>query len=213
MGDGGFLDSEQSQVHGLLGRHVAVRAGLAEITVLPKNLEHPVLADVQTVLTQHLRQFPDQARAVACGHRVREPGFRLQFHDARLLFGDALLLRLHGALADHHGLREDGHVIIHVRGGNVTAGLANLGQHLVSHPALELLGLRLAGLHHQTIKTRLTNDGLIRIASGISLRNSEGIHLVGIKAFSEMIGIDAEDVAHVLGDEPRLPRLIGQGAQ
>lgn len=50
MGDGGFLDSEQSQVHGLLSRHVAVRTGLAEITVLPKNLEKSVLADVQTVL-------------------------------------------------------------------------------------------------------------------------------------------------------------------
>ena len=86
MGDGGFLDAEQSQVHGLLCRHVAVRAGLAQVAVLSEDFEHPVLSDVQSVLAQHLREFPDEARAVRRGHGVREPGLRLQRLDMLGLF-------------------------------------------------------------------------------------------------------------------------------
>ena len=158
MGDGGLLDAEQAEVHRTLCRHVAIRTGLAEIPVSLKKTEQSVLADVHPVLPEHLRKLADQARAVGRGYGVREPRFRLQFHDARLLFGDALLLRLHGALTDHHGLREDGHVIIRVCGGNVAAGPADLGKHLMRHPTLELLRLRLAGLHHKTVKTRLGDD-------------------------------------------------------
>ena len=152
MGDGGLLDAEQAEVHRTLCRHVAIRTGLAEISVSLKKTEQSVLADVHPVLPEHLRELANQARAVGRGHGIREPRFRLQFHDARLLFGDALLLRLHGALADHHGLREDGHVIIHVGGGNVAAGPADLGQHLMRHPTLELVRLGLTGCEHESVE-------------------------------------------------------------
>ena len=212
MGDGGFLDAEQSQVHGLLGRHVAVRAGLAEITVLPENLEQSVLADIQTVLAQHLREFSDEARAVRRGHRVREPRFRLQHLDVLVLFGDASLLRFHGALADHHSLREDGHVIIHVRGWNVAASLANLRKHLMRHPTLEFLGFRLTRAHDELVQAGLRDDERRTPWLIPNLRITEVCDFVIIKSFAEMICVNAEDVTCVLGDEPRLPRFVGQGA-
>lgn len=42
--------------------------------------------------------------------------------------------------------------------GHVPAMPANRRQHLMCHPTLELLRLRLAGLHHKTVKTRLGDD-------------------------------------------------------
>ena len=158
MGDGGLLDAEQAEVHRTLCRHVAIRTGLAEIPVSLKKTEQSVLADVHPVLPEHLRELADQARAVGRGYGVREPSFRLQFHDARLLRGDLLLLRFHGALAYHHGLREDGHVIIRIRGRDVAAGPADLGQHLMRHPTLELVSFRLAGAKHEHVEAGFVDD-------------------------------------------------------
>lgn len=213
MCDGGLLDAEQAEVHRTLCRHVAIRTGLAEIPVSLKKTEQSVLADVHPVLPEHLRELANQARAVGRGYGIREPRFRLQFHDARLLFGDALLLCLHGALADHHGLREDGHVIIRVSGGNVAAGFADLGKHLMRHPALEFLRLRLPRAHDELVQAWLRDDERRTTWLIPNLRIAEVCDFVIIKSFTEMICVNAEDVTRVLGDEPRLPRLIGQGAQ
>lgn len=42
--------------------------------------------------------------------------------------------------------------------GHIAAVLADGRQHLMRHPTLELLGLRLPRLHHKTVKTRLGDD-------------------------------------------------------
>ncbi len=138
-----LLDAEQAEVHRLLGRHVAVRAGLAEEPIIAKKLKKPILADVQTILAQHLRQFADKARAVRSGHRVGEQGFRLQHLDLRVLFSDLPILMLDGLLRDEHGPGHD--VLIRIRLGrrDVAAGFADGRKDLVSHPTLEALDERL----------------------------------------------------------------------
>ena len=148
----------RAEVHRTLGRHVAVRTGLAEIPVGLQKTEQPVLADVHPVLPEHLGKLADQARAVGRGNGIGESSFRLQFHDARLLGGDLPLLLLHGALANHHGLREDRHIVIAGIGGDVSAGPADQRKHLMRHPTLELVSFRLAGAKHKHVEAGFVDD-------------------------------------------------------
>ena len=80
------------------------------------------------------------------------------------------------------------------------------------HPTLELFGLGLAGLHHQTVQTSFGDNGFIWISRN-TVGNNDGILLIGIK-FADRITIvrDAQHVAHVFGDEPRFAFLVGEDA-
>ena len=165
MGDGGLLDTEQAEVHRTLCRHVAIRTGLAEIPVSLKKTEqsvladvHPVLADVHPVLPEHLRELANQARAVGRGDRVGKPSFRLQHLDLCVLGLKLLVLALDGLLRDEHGPGHDVLIRIRLACGDITAGPADLRQHLVSHPTLELLRLRLPRAHDELVQARLGDD-------------------------------------------------------
>ena len=82
------------------------------------------------------------------------------------------------------------------------------------HPTLELLRLRLPRAHNELVQAWLRDDERRTTSILSNFRISEVALLVIIKrtkSFSDVVQF--EDVAYVLGDEPSLPRLIGQGAQ
>ena len=115
---------------------------------------------------QDLCRVADEQPVFHVREIIKRLSLRLQLPDMLGLFGDALLLRFHGALANHHGLREDGHVIIRVRGWDVAASPANLRQHLVSHPAFEIVGLRLAGCEDESVEAGFGDDCPVRVSGG-----------------------------------------------
>ena len=100
----------------------------------------------------------------------------------------------------------DGHV------GRIRAMTTDRRQHLMRHPTFELFCFGLAGLHHQTVQTSFGDDGFIWISRN-TVGNNDGVLLIGIK-FANRITIvrDAQHVAHVLGDEPRLAFLVAKDA-
>lgn len=80
------------------------------------------------------------------------------------------------------------------------------------HPTLELLRLRLTRAHDELVQAGLRDDERRTPWLIPNLRITEVCDFVIIKSFAEMICVIAEDVTCVLGDEPRLPRFVGQGA-
>ena len=82
----------------------------------------------------------------------------------------------------------------------------------MSHPTPELLRLRLPRAHDELVQAWLGDDGFIWISRN-TVGNNDGILLIGIK-FADRITIvrDAQHVAHVLGDEPRLAFLVAKDA-
>ena len=86
----------------------------------------------------------------------------------------------------------------------------------MSHPTLEFLGLRLPRAHNQFVQARLADDEGDATAVGANLpiwQVRRFGHFILVKVSAQVFRSKFEDVAYVLGDEPRLPRLIGQGAQ
>ena len=81
------------------------------------------------------------------------------------------------------------------------------------HPTLEFFRLRLPRAHDELVQAWLRDDERRTTWLIPNLRIAEVCDFVIIKSFTEMICVNAEDVTRVLGDEPRLPHLIGQGAQ
>ena len=79
-------------------------------------------------------------------------------------------------------------------------------------PAAERLGLGLAGLEDEGVQAGLGDDE--RCAS-TGNPNSVGVGLLDLIFFEDAsngIGANAERVAHVPGDEPRLAGLVDHGA-
>ena len=132
---------------------------LTEDPVMPvKPFEQFRLPDRPTKIAEQLRGITHGKRVRNVHEVVPRGRLRLKLVDTRLLVSYPLLLLLHGALADHHGLRQDGHVVIRVARGDVAAGPADLGKHLMRDPALELLRSRQFGREHQRVKTRFVNQ-------------------------------------------------------
>jgi hypothetical protein len=97
--------------------------------------------------------------------------------------------------------------------GHIAAVLADGRQHLMRHPTLELLGLRLPRLHHKTVKTRFADD--IRLLPATNrIDDFSSTELILIKHFDGLSWIAKVKDAHTIFEhEPGLPRLVGQGTQ
>lgn len=204
--------------HQMPGIDTALTCGpmlvLTENPVMPvKPFEQFRLPDSPTQVAEQFRGITNGKRIVDIDEVVPRGRLGLEFVDARLLFDDLLVLLFDGLLRDEHGPGHD--VLIRIRLGrrDVAAGFADLGKHLMRHPALEFLRIRLPRAHDELVQAWLRDDERRTTWLIPNLRIAEVCDFVIIKSFTEMICVNAEDVTRVLGDEPRLPRLIGQGAQ
>ena len=107
-----------------------------------------------------------------------------------------------------------GQHVVEGRVGGIRTVLADAGQDFRGDPLHERLGFGLAGAEDQGVQAGFVDEEAF-LTSGV-IPNSLGVdpkHLIFIKNVFHGVCANLQHITHVLGNEPRVTVVVGQGAE